>query len=416
MPSTKKKSPASAAKKKSLASTKAKNSVKKSTKKNSTSKNDGSYLQVAPTHASPQKPVSTVDNLSMCPQSEEGLSASTGQAILEMLHKLDASNQALTKRMDSLERQGSVSSTPVGSPTSHRPGVEHVTNFQQGRGITSTGQPGPFNAKTTPAVPLTIPESMRCTSGQCAQAGVARASVQAQLTRDAVVSKLDVMRSIPSVSSAVSRLLAQYNDQADQEALPGKTSSVRKRSGRYNITDTSLVGPQYRWPNEGLVSNSHITKPAYDELSMAQWASGQLCNMSLVDDNATLRNMLSQMSMAMRDAISLPWSAVRSAWAVSMTEIEEGRLLWSDSMQWSLNRISNSQLAVLNSNSVVPSGQKIRICRFYNEGSCNNDTHHGAYRHFCSICYKQGRSLTHPEFKCSSRTSGRTQEQRVHTK
>ena len=301
----------------------------------------------------------------------------------------------------------------MGSPTSQRPGVGHLANIQQGRGNISTSQPGPFTAQTIPAVRSSISESMQFTSGQLAQAGVARASVQAQVTRDAVVPKVDVMQSIPSVSSAVSRLLAQYDDQADQEAFPGKTSSVRKRSGRYNITDTSLVGPQYRWPNEGLVSNSHVKKPSYDELNMAQWALGQLCNMLLVEDNTTLRNMLTQMSMVMRDAVSLPWSAVRSAWAVSMTEIEEGRLLWSDSMQWSLNRISNSQLAVLNSSSVVPSGQKIRICRFYNEGSCNNDTHHVAYRHFCSICCKQGRSLTYPEFRCSSRSSGRTQEQRV---
>ena len=327
MPSTKKKSPASAAKKKSLASTKDKNSAKKSTKKNSTTKNDGSYLQVAPTHTSSQEAVSTVDNLNMCPQSEEGLSASTGQAILEMLHKLDALNQALTKRMDNFDRQGSVSSTPLGSPTSQCPGGEHLANIQQGRGNISTSQPGAFPAQTIPVVRSSIPESMQFTSGPCAQTGAGRASVQAQVTRDAVVPKLDVMGSIPSVSSAVSRLLAKYDDQADQEALPGKTSSIRKRSGRYSITDTSIVGPQYRWPNEGLVSNSHIKKPSYDALNMAQWSSGQLCNMLLVEDNTTLRNMLTQMSMVILDAVSLPWSAVRSAWAVSMTDIQEGRLL-----------------------------------------------------------------------------------------
>ena len=43
-----------------------------------------------------------------------------------------------------------------------------------------------------------------------------------------------------------------------------------------------------------------------------------------------------------------------------MTDIEEGRLAWTDSMQWSLNRINNSQLAVLNSHSFVSGGQKLR--------------------------------------------------------
>ena len=65
---------------------------------------------------------------------------------------------------------------------------------------------------------------------------------------------------------------------------------------------------------------------------MARWDSGQLNNMLSVEDNTTLRCMLTQMSMAMRDAGSLPWSAVRSAWAVSMIDIEEGRLQWSDSL------------------------------------------------------------------------------------
>ena len=171
-----------------------------------------------------------------------------------------------------------------------------------------------------------------------------------------------------------------------------------------------MVEPQYRWPNEGLVANSYFKKPSYDDLNMAQWTSGQLNNVLLVEDNTTLRCMLTQMEMG--DAASLPWSAVRSAWAVSMTDIEEGRLQWSDSLQWSLNRISNSQVAVLNSDSVNPSGLKTKICRFFNEGNCNNDNHHGVYRHFCNICYKQGFLLMHPEFKCSSHGLGRTQEQR----
>ena len=48
----------------------------------------------------------------------------------------------------------------------------------------------------------------------------------------------------------------------------------------------------------------------------------------------------------------MPWPAVRSAWAVSMTEVEEGRLTWDDTTQWALNRVSSSQIAVLNSQNV----------------------------------------------------------------
>ena len=106
--------------------------------------------------------------------------------------------------------------------------------------------------------------------------------------------------------------------------------------------------------------------------------------------------MLVQMAAAMRDAISLLWPVVRSAWAVSMSDIEEGRLGWADAMQWSLNRISNSQLAMHNTQSVAASGSKVRICRYFNEGMCTSEGHHGTYKHFCEFCYKQGRSLGHP--------------------
>ena len=148
MPSTRKKSPVSAAKKKVLASTKSKGSVKKSTKKNNaTTKNDGSYLQVATTHASSQEAVSTVSNSTI-----QELSTSTGQAILEMLHKLDASNQALTKRMDSFEPQNSISSTPLGSSTAQRPGVVHPVHIQQGRVDLSTNQAGTVTTQVIPIV------------------------------------------------------------------------------------------------------------------------------------------------------------------------------------------------------------------------------------------------------------------------
>ena len=286
------------------------------------------------------------------------------------------------------------------------------SHLTQARAELSTSHTGSIITQAIPSTRPGVHVNLPMTFAPHAQAGPVGAGVQSQVSQDAVVPKLDVMRSIPSVSSAVSHLLAQYEDQADQQALPGKPNNARKRSGHYNTTDTSIMSPQYRWPNEGLVSNSHTKKPPYDELNMAQWTSGQLSNMLLVEDNTMLRCMLTQMSLAMRDAGSLRWSAIRSSWAVSMTDIEEGRLQWSDSLQWSLNRISNSQLAVLNSNSVNPNGQKSKICRFYNEGNCNNENHHGVYRHFCNFCYKQGRSLMQPEFKCSSCAPGRAQEHR----
>ena len=66
---------------------------------------------------------------------------------------------------------------------------------------------------------------------------------QNTLSRDAIVPGVNVLRSIPSISSAVTQLLASYDQQAVQDVLPGKGHMTRQKSEWYNTTDTTLVGP-----------------------------------------------------------------------------------------------------------------------------------------------------------------------------
>ena len=56
-----------------------------------------------------------------------------------------------------------------------------------------------------------------------------------------------------------------------------------------------------------------------------------------------MQEVLSQVALAVRDAVTIPSPAVRRAWALSMTQIEEGQLRWSDATQWALNHINSSQ-------------------------------------------------------------------------
>ena len=274
MPSTKKKSP-SEAKKKSLASTstKAKSSVKKSTKKNkNVDANDGSYLQgqeVIP-QSSAHKGVSTAST-SSDNTVHEGASASVNQAILSMLHKIDASNQALTRRMDDLEHHNTISSKPTTSPTSQHHGASHIAGIRQdtiNRPLTQA------SAGTSQAILGTCPSVMNSgpvAVNASAQGRSGGAKEMNQIAKDAMAPKLEVMRSISSISTAVSQILAHYDDQADQDAMPGKSHNYRKKSGRYNVTDASVVAPQFRWPNEGLISNSHLKSPP---MMILTWPNG----------------------------------------------------------------------------------------------------------------------------------------------
>ena len=202
-------------------------------------------------HSSTHKGVSTVSN-SSGNTVQEGTSVSMNQAILSMLHKIDASNQALTTC------QNTISSTPVASPMSQHPGASHITSIRQDKVNMSVAQ---ASAGTSQAIPVTCPSvmsSIPVAVSLSAQGMPRGARDLSQVAKDSVAARLEVMRFIPSISSAVSQLLAHYDGQADQDAMPGKGPNYRKKSGRYNITDTSVVGPQFRWPNEGLISNSHL--------------------------------------------------------------------------------------------------------------------------------------------------------------
>ena len=202
MPSYHKKSPATEGKRKTRASDKARTSPRKNKKSKSASLNNGSYLQI------PDQQQASVSTFTSTAQPQ--ISASTGHVILDMLNKQHASNQELTRKMDRFERNGSVSSTPLTSPTI--PPVIPTKQSIPGRSMTvNTGRVHP----RLPAVSSEV--------------------------RDAVAPKVDVLRSKPSISTAVSQLLANYEQQADREVLQGKSTVIRKKSGRYNTTDQLLL-------------------------------------------------------------------------------------------------------------------------------------------------------------------------------
>ena len=212
---------------------------------------------------------------------------------------------------------------------------------------------------------------------------------------------------IPTIAQSETSALAAYEDQAKLLSMQGKHL---RRSGRYNTGETVNTLPENRWPNKGFHASTGKKRVGYDDLTLPQWITGQLSNIYHMRDQTTARHALLQVILAMKDATSLPWTAVRSAWAMSMHDLEEGNLQWSDATQWSLNRISSSQISMAGTQ-VTPGSQNKKICKFYNEGTCSHDTSHGHYRHVCSFCERQGKSLPHPEQKCNNKSRTRDKHQ-----
>ena len=101
----------------------------------------------------------------------------------------------------------------------------------------------------------------------------------------------------------------------------------------------------------------------------------------------------------MKDATSLPWPALRGAWATSMHDLEEGHLGCQDATQWSIIHLSASQISMASSQASQVA-QHRKLCKFFNEGTCSHDASHGIYKHVCAYCEKQGKVGNHPESKC----------------
>ena len=87
----------------------------------------------------------------------------------------------------------------------------------------------------------------------------------------------------------MNQVFASYENQAVQEAVQGKPY---KRSGRFNTTDAITNTPELRWPNEGLFSTSNKHRTTYDELTIPEWAAGQLTNIYNIQDPGLVKQAL----------------------------------------------------------------------------------------------------------------------------
>ena len=165
--------------------------------------------------------------------------------------------------------------------------------------------------------------------------------------RDAILPDINVIRNNPNISDAVSRVLASYEQQSRLQASQGKPHSGKK-SGRFNLTDLCIAPPEARYPNEGFQVSSGNRHIGYDNLTLPQWAAGQLTNVLQIKDTTLMKQALLQAVLSLYDASSLTWPVVRGAWTMSMHEVEDGHLGWNDATQWSLNHLSASQISMVN--------------------------------------------------------------------
>ena len=224
--------------------------------------------------------------------------------MLTILSQIRASNQQLADRLERLERRQP--DTFISAPTNS---WSHQVS-SQGTVLTNVTNQH-FNLQHQPTVrPIqqsSVPQDT-APLGMAQQQDINPASNAADLPRDTIIPGLDSLRKLPNVSEAVSSILASYEQQAKHESLQGKNSH---RSGRYNNFDTVSNPPETRWPNEGYHGSNGKKGLLYDDLSMPQWVAGQLTNILHMQDPLTSKQALTQVVCAMKDAVSLPFTAVK---------------------------------------------------------------------------------------------------------
>ena len=208
-------------------------------------------------------------------------------------------------------------------------------------------------------------------------------------SHDAIIPDVNAIRANPTISQSVSHILLPLEARA--EVTKGK--ATHKKSGRFNATDTITAVPELRWPNEGFHGIGGRKRTLYDDLTIQEWAEGQLSNIYYIQDPSRVKQVLLQVILSLRDATSLPWQAVRSAWGNSMHEIEQGSLQWGDATQWALNRLSTSLIVMANASqlSSQTTAQNKKVRKFYNEGGCSHEGNHSQFKHICAFCVRQGK-------------------------
>ena len=174
-------------------------------------------------------------------------------------------------------------------------------------------------------------------------------------------------------------------------------------------SDTVYCKIEVPWPHNYILTGSTKSRASYDNLSMSQWVAGFSQIIREQTDPTVKNQMLDYMSDLMEDSHDFGWQAAKGCHAVLLVKMEEGKVAWGDTNKIDRIRRAHAQK--------VQSGQVSRVvnkktvksrtplpCRFYQKGTCGQSQDHEnggqSYLHVCSLCFKNGKSYSHPSKDC----------------
>ena len=92
---------------------------------------------------------------------------------------------------------------------------------------------------------------------------------------------MDLLRANPVIQRLVEERVSVLEAQMKSEFGQGNAGS-RKKSGRYNTTETPSAPVFRRWPNESCPTGANRKRTAYDDLSLGQFVIGFITKILLI--------------------------------------------------------------------------------------------------------------------------------------
>ena len=236
---------------------------------------------------------------------------------------------------------------------------------------------------------------------------------------------LDLLRMNSYIQQLVEERMAVLETRMKSEFQQG--GSQRKKSGRYNVSDTLLVPSHLHWPNESCLTGAARRKTPFDDLSCCQFVIGFFQNVLDTPHPETSHCMLAELIEMAKLAENLSWPIARGAFAASLHQLEDQQIIWQHSRTLVDNRLTYSQAAVF-SGSVAMSpksstvaqptlGVRKVVCYWYNDLSCPHSQDHmdstgmTLFKHVCGYCFKfLERSNGHMESDCFNKKKVNTSE------
>ena len=223
---------------------------------------------------------------------------------------------------------------------------------------------------------------------------------------------LEALRSNPIIQQLVEERVAVMESRMRTELQQGVYK--RKKSGRYNTSETPHGTPHLRWPNESCLTGPTRKRVPFDDLTLGQFVIGFVTNALDTQHPSLMRNMLLEMVETIKVAENISWPIAKGAFAACMHRIEDETLSWNDARTLSENRLTYSQAAVFSGSTTmspkpanVASNSKKVVCKWFNEGTCPHAQDHldttgtTLFRHVCLYCFKfLKRNNVHVESEC----------------